>query len=106
MLYLQVLKDGTIGHSGKTLNYHRRHAQSVVAKNLQSASNTIPDYFLIHEYVLSNYDIDQGVFDKMVEYVSKELRQLFPNLTDSEFMDLYNPKELHKTYEKKHLYKQ
>ena len=94
MLYLHVLKDGAIAHSQKTLNYHRRHAQSVVAKNMQSASNTIPDYLLIHEYVLMNYLIERDVMQKMVEYVSADLRNMFPDLTDAEFSALYDAQYL------------
>jgi glycosyltransferase involved in cell wall biosynthesis len=103
MLYLHVLKDGTIGHSGRTLNYHRRHAQSVVAKNLKSARDTIHDYYLVHKYVLINYDINLNAFEKMVDYVCKDLRQLFPGLTDNEFTDTYNHQELRQVWEKQNL---
>jgi len=50
---------------------------------------TLTDYNLIHEYVIENFNVSDDMFARMVEVV-KNLRTLWPKITNKEFESVYN----------------
>jgi len=99
--YASLLQSGKISYNSNHLNYHRVHTDSVVARNKLDPANTIPDYFEMHKYILSNFNINQDVFDLMTQSVINGLRHIWPQLTDDELATLYNSSELKQVFSNK-----
>jgi glycosyltransferase involved in cell wall biosynthesis len=97
-VYLNSIKFGKIAYNPEQLNYHRRHSQSVVGRSLNSAEETIPDYYKIHKYVIENFHINEITLSKQAHHVLTELRAIWPNVTDEDYRKLYDSSELKRIY--------
>ncbi len=98
-IYLNTIRNGKLAYCADPLNYHRRHRGSVVGKSVGSAKETIPDYYSIHRYILENFRANEVTLNKQIEYVTVELRQIWPQTTDKAFKKLYDPDELKRFFE-------
>ena len=99
--YLSILNEGKISYIASHLNYHRVHSTSVVAQNKVGPENTIPDYFEIHKFVIQNFSINDDVVDLMINSVTNNLRNIWPNMSDDEFLKYYNPDKLKAEFTKR-----
>lgn len=93
-IYINSIKSGKIAYNSLPLNYHRRHKNSVVGKSVNSASETIPDYFKIHKFAIENFFLEKVTFEKQAEFVLRDLRGLWPDITDKVYAGLYDLHEL------------
>ncbi|NPD83640.1 glycosyltransferase [Lentimicrobium sp. L6] len=90
--YLSILKTGEIYYHPAHLNYHRVHSTSVVVTNKILAKNTLPDYYKIHLKVVQENKLSPKVIDLMINSVTCDLRNIWPDLNDKEFAELYDSK--------------
>ena len=97
-VYISCLRYGKIAYNMEQLNYHRRHSQSVVGRSVNSAEETVPDYYKIHKYVVENFHINEITLSKQMQHVLVELRAIWPNVTDEEYKKLYDSNELTRIY--------
>jgi glycosyltransferase involved in cell wall biosynthesis len=96
--YVSVLKQGKIAYHAQSLNYHRIHAASVVAQTKASASETLPDYYKMHQYIVKNHNIPYASFQLMLNSITNGLRHSYPGITDYEFERLYCTSKLQELY--------
>ena len=89
-IYISILKHGKLAYFHRQLNYHRIRGQSVVGSNKSEAARTLPDYFRIHQHLVEKFDLPASVKKLMVNSVTMNLRQLWPDLSDEEFAILYD----------------
>ncbi len=97
-VYLNIIRTGNVAYLPEPLNFHRRHDGSVVGKSRNTAANTIPDYFRIHRFIDEHFDISEEAFGKQVDYVTKELRGIWPDVGDAQYKELYDPAQLKKIF--------
>jgi len=98
-VYLNIIRSGKIAYNSNPLNYHRRHKQSVVGRSVNAAEETIPDYFKIHKYIIENFHLSDLAFEKQTRYVLDDLRNLWPDIRDEKYFELYDKKELKKRFD-------
>ena len=99
--YTEIIRDNKIAYSAKHLNNHRIHSSSKVGREKLKAELTLPDYFKVHKHIVSGFPVSAGVLDVMTKSVSKELRGLWPGLSDKDFKEYYNIDILHEILDKK-----
>lgn len=99
-VYIQLVKKGKIAYKTASLNYHRVHKESVVAKFRKSSTDTISDYYKMHYMILSNFTIKKEMSNKIFESIDNTIRKMYKDLTEIEFSLIYNKAELIKCYEK------
>jgi glycosyltransferase involved in cell wall biosynthesis len=72
--YLNLLSDGSVAFVSDSLNYHRRHTESVMS-NMNDDSYA---YFLelknVHDFVLESFVLDSNTIQKMSNYIEDELK--------------------------------
>jgi glycosyltransferase involved in cell wall biosynthesis len=98
-VYLNIIRSGKIAYNSKPLNYHRRHKQSVVGRSVNKAEETIPDYFKIHKFIIENFFLTDIAFEKQTGYVLNELKNLWPDIPDEKYFELYNKQELKRCFD-------
>lgn len=91
LIYLSILKQGKLTYFHQHLNYHRIRSASVVGSHKTEAVRTLPDYFGVHRYIVENFEIPVPVRELMISSVTSDLRKLWPDLSDEEFLKLYDP---------------
>ncbi len=89
-IYVSILKNGKLAYFHRPLNYHRIRGRSVVGSNKSVAAHTLPDYFRIHRNLVEEFDLPASVKKLMINSVTMNLRQLWPELSDEEFGKLYD----------------
>jgi glycosyltransferase involved in cell wall biosynthesis len=89
-IYISILKNGKLAFSHQHLNYHRIRSRSVVGSNKSEAVNTLPDYFRLHRFLVEEFDIPPSVRELMIKSINKNLRPMYPNLSDEAFWKLYD----------------
>jgi len=96
--YLHLLNGGKICYTPMKLNYHRRHDSSIVGechKAGDSARIMLTEFYANHELVLKKYRISRETFDKMVGFVSGDLKKFnFPSIDERVFEKYYSIVEL------------
>ncbi len=93
-IYINIIRNGKIAYTAQNLNYHRRHNISVVGKSSQLPEDTVPDYYKIHKFTIENFEISENVLKGMINSVTKDLRNLWPDVSNNTFKDLYNKNSL------------
>lgn len=93
-IYISILKHGKLAYFHRQLNYHRIRGQSVVGSNKSEAAHTLPDYFRIHRHLVEKFDLPVSVKKLMINSVTMNLRQLWPELSDEEFAILYDTSKI------------
>jgi hypothetical protein len=78
--YLRLAQLGTVSFSCKPLNYHRRHAQSVINSNLSKPLGLYQEAVHIHEQVFSMIDSDQTMLQTSC---SKWIESAFAQIINS-----------------------
>ena len=96
-VYLQLMKEGKVAYIRNSLNYHRRHPDSVVCRALCSPEDTIKDYYLLHYYLVENFPIDDDVFNKMIAF-GLSCKNWFSDLPESKFREYYQAQDLIEKY--------
>lgn len=77
-IYLSLLPGGQIAYVAEALNYHRRHNNSVVGTQSRKAEKTLEEYYRIHDYVISRFEIGTETVEKMIASVEEGLKKLWP----------------------------
>lgn len=90
-IYLSILAHGQLAYFHQHLNYHRIRSASVVGSHKTEAVNTLPDYFKMHRYISETYEVPASIRELMVRSVTGNLRKLWPEMEDEEFLKLYDP---------------
>ena len=93
-IYMNSIKSGKIAYNPEPLNYHRRHKESVVGKSVNKAEETIPDYYKIHKFIIENFILTDIAFEKQTGYILNELRNLWSDISDKKYFELYDVEEL------------
>jgi glycosyltransferase involved in cell wall biosynthesis len=104
--YINMIREGYIAYLSKPLNYHRRHKESVVGKSSLTASETISDYFKIHNFIIQHFNVDKSILEQQMNAVLIDLHKLWPELSDDEYSKLYDKASLVKQFELKQGLKQ
>ena len=78
-IYLSLLPGGQIAYVAEALNYHRRHSKSVVGTQSRKAEKTLEEYYRIHDYVISHFDLSNEIVEKMIASVEEGLKKLWPD---------------------------
>ncbi|MCX6251662.1 MAG: glycosyltransferase [Bacteroidetes bacterium] len=97
-IYMNSIKVGKIAYNSLSLNYQRRHKNSVVGKSVNSASETIPEYFRIHKFAIENFFLEKETFEKQADFVLRDLRGLWPGVKDKVYDGLYDIHELQRCF--------
>ncbi|NCA77621.1 MAG: glycosyltransferase [Alphaproteobacteria bacterium] len=93
-IYLNIIRSAKIAYNPNSLNFHRRHRESVVGRSVKTAEETIPDYFKIHKFVIGNFNINEVTLSLQFKYVLEELRRIWPDVGDEMYYSLYDPGQL------------
>ena len=96
-VYMQLLKEGKIAYIRNSMNYHRRHPDSIVCRALCSPKDTIKDYYLLHSYVIDNFLVEDETFNKMITF-GLSCKKWFSGLTENEFTRYYKIQDLIKSF--------
>jgi hypothetical protein len=92
--YVSVLEHGDVSYTPDALNVQRRHPSSVVAAVSHSAGDTLRDYAAMHRYVAARFPLLQANREKMVAMIQDSLRPLWPDVTEDELRQYYDPQAI------------
>jgi glycosyltransferase involved in cell wall biosynthesis len=89
--YIAILMQGwDIAYCAKTLNYHRKHNDSVVARVKHTAQLTLGEYYRVHHFIATNMHVSGAVLERMISSVVVDLFPLWPNVAREELEKYYN----------------
>lgn len=80
LAYIYILKSGKIFYSSKSLNGHRRHSNSIIAKK-EKTIEFIKEILMIKNYILKNIKMNDKEINKLLlsienfDYYSKKISQ-------------------------------
>ena len=89
---VQAIKGGEVYYDARKLNYHRRHAESVIGKLLKNnrVENFYAEMSIVHQTVAENYDLSTSYYEKWDEYLRGQWKQFFKDRPFDE-LRLYYP---------------
>jgi len=90
LTYIQLIRSGRISYLSKTLNFHRRHNESVIAVNAGDYQKTVDEYFKSHRFILENFRIPSDVYSRMKAVVFKELIRIWNGVQENDLLKVYN----------------
>jgi len=73
--YVYVLRKGKVSFYHQSLNYHRRHTQSIISKS-EKTELFYKEILSIQEFILKNYIIRTPVWEQMKKYLKTEYQRL------------------------------
>ncbi len=98
-VYISILLNNwQIAYSPEHLNYHRRHNQSLVHRQVKSAQSTLADYFMIHSFIVKNITLPEHTFEKMLKSVTNNLMPLWNEIDEDTILEYYNVQKLKELY--------
>lgn len=72
--YLNLLSDGSVAFVSDSLNYHRRHTESVMSNMNDDSYGYFQELKNVHDFVLDNFVLDSNTIQKMSNYIGDELK--------------------------------
>jgi glycosyltransferase involved in cell wall biosynthesis len=101
---IQAIKGGDVYYDARKLNYHRRHAESVIGKLLKSnrVENFYKEMSIVHRTVAENYNLSTSFYEKWEQYLHDQWKQFFSDRPFDELSQYY-PIEDHRSRIKRRL---
>lgn len=77
LTYISVIRKGKIAYLAESLNFHRRHENSVINKSLAHPEKILDEYYRIHSWLEKSYNISPEIKQKIIDFVQSLCRQNF-----------------------------
>lgn len=94
VFYLNMLESGKIGYSAKTLNWHRKHEESVAAQVDSNAIQLLDEFFSIHSRNLKRFPFALDIYAQLKEYMDEIVFPFCANLSKEKIAELYSFEKL------------
>ncbi len=91
LFYLMAARGGKIAYRKQSLNYHRRHSESVIMKH-EGSKEFLGETWEVHQYILNNFITEFGLGVKMLGHAKSEWKRLIQTNIDGEFYKFYDNK--------------
>ncbi len=95
---VNVIKGGKVHYDAAKLNYHRRHAESVIGKTV--TEKKLEDFFrefcMVQRFIFDNYRLDEDFSVKWEGYLRKQWNDFFPGRPFEELEAYYPFAEMRK----------
>ena len=88
---VHAIRNGKVHYEAKKLNYHRRHAESVIGKAIRARhiEGFLQARQAVDEFVVANYELWPGFVEKWEQYLRKLWRDFCPGRPFSELKEYY-----------------
>ena len=88
---INLIKGGNICYLSKKLNYHRRHAKSVIGEMIakKRTEKFFNELAFVHECILNQYNINEKFKDKWEVYLQSQWNDFFPGRPFAQIEDYY-----------------
>ena len=88
---VKAIKDGNVFFDSKKLNYHRRHAQSVIGKTLteKKIKDFFQEFFEVQNFIFNNYTLDNDFRKKWENYLIRQWKDFCPHKKFNDLMEYY-----------------
>lgn len=87
--YIYIISKGKIAYCNKKLNGHRRHSNSIIAKQ-EKSNNFIEEILKIKKYVLENYSLNDKQINKIILSIEEIEYYYYRILNDGKLNKLWN----------------
>jgi glycosyltransferase involved in cell wall biosynthesis len=86
-----VIKDGKVHYDAAKLNYHRRHAESVIGRTVteKKMEDFFGEFCLVQRFIFDNYRLDNDFCDKWENYLRKQWNDFYPGRPFEELEKYY-----------------
>ena len=68
IFYLAIMKGGCLSYTNRTTNYYRVHQESTSLR-VQRTLQYYDEYEMVSAYVSKNYEVDEGLYEKILDYL-------------------------------------
>jgi glycosyltransferase involved in cell wall biosynthesis/SAM-dependent methyltransferase len=86
-----VIKDGRVHYDAAKLNYHRRHAESVIGKTIteKKMEDFFREFCMVQQFIFDNYRLDDYFYHKWEGYLRKQWNDFYPGRPFEELQRYY-----------------
>lgn len=91
LMYISLASKGKIAYVAESLNYHRRHSNSVIASSLEKQESVLEEYFINHKWIVENFEISDSIKEKTDVFLDTMIANVF-NAMDDEKLDHFKQK--------------
>ena len=88
---VNAIKGGKVHYDAAKLNFHRRHAESVIGKTI--SEKKMEDFFrefcMVQQFVFNNYTLDDNFYGKWESYLRKQWNDFYPGRPFAELNKYY-----------------
>ena len=93
---VNAIKDGKVYYDASKLNYHRRHAESVIGKTVsdKKTEDFFREFRMVQQFVFQNYALDGNFPAKWESYLRKQWNDFYPGRPFEELQAYYPVDEM------------
>ncbi|OGW46079.1 MAG: hypothetical protein A2Y66_00505 [Nitrospirae bacterium RBG_13_41_22] len=95
---VNAIKDGKVHYDARKLNYHRRHAESVIGKTIteKKMEDFFREFCIVQKFIFDNYRLDDHFCHKWESYLRKQWNDFYPGRPFKELQAYYPFDEMRK----------
>jgi hypothetical protein len=91
LFFARAIRGGKVRYDARKLNYHRRHAESVIGRILQTKKlgQFFRDFCETQKFIFDQYPLDEDFPRKWETYLRRQWDDFFPDGTSEELEQYY-----------------